>query len=148
MGTYFSSPNADVDSRAWMLTLRRLLDLDVAVMVEGHGHVHTLRKDVPEVPGVVQRADPRRAIERKLKFLTWLEKRIAEARADGRSDNAAVAACFPWGRRWSWERLAADEIARIVTLGEFSRRQLVRSFHRVPEEVLRMVFEARLHRQR
>jgi glyoxylase-like metal-dependent hydrolase (beta-lactamase superfamily II)/predicted DCC family thiol-disulfide oxidoreductase YuxK len=147
MGAYFSSPNPDVDSRAWMTTLRRLLDLDVAVMVEGHGHVYTLRQDVPAVPGVVQRTDPRRAIERKLEFLTWLDQRIAEARADGRSDNAAVAACFPWGRRWSWERLAADEIARVTTIGEFSRHQLIRSFHRTPEEVLPTVFEARLHPQ-
>jgi glyoxylase-like metal-dependent hydrolase (beta-lactamase superfamily II)/predicted DCC family thiol-disulfide oxidoreductase YuxK len=143
MGAYFSSPNQDVDSRAWMSTLQRLLDLDVSVMVEGHGHVHTLRQDVPTIPGVVQQTDPRRAIERKLEFLTWLDARIAEARADGRTDNAAVAACFPWGRRWSWERLAADEIARIVTIGEFSRHQLIRSFHRTPEEVLPTLFEAR-----
>src|SRR5262249_5039754 len=98
---------------------------------------------VPGDPGVVQRADPRRAIERKLEFLIWLDTRIAEARADGRSDNSAVAACFPWGRRWSWERLAADEIARLTTIGEFSRHQLIRSFHRTPEQVLPTVFEAR-----
>jgi glyoxylase-like metal-dependent hydrolase (beta-lactamase superfamily II)/predicted DCC family thiol-disulfide oxidoreductase YuxK len=144
MGAYFSSPNPDVDARAWMATLRRLLDLDVAVMVEGHGHVHTLRQDVPAVPGVVQRVDPRRAIERKLEFLGWLDRRIAEARADGRSDNSAVAACFPWGRRWSWERLAADEIARVTTIGEFSRHQLIRSFRRAPDLVLPTVFEARV----
>jgi glyoxylase-like metal-dependent hydrolase (beta-lactamase superfamily II)/predicted DCC family thiol-disulfide oxidoreductase YuxK len=144
MGAYFSSPNPDVDARAWMATLQRMLDLDIAVMVEGHGHVHTLRRDVPSVPGVVQRADPRRAIERKLEFLAWLDMRIAEARADGRSDNSAVAACFPWGRRWSWERLAADEIARVTTIGEFSRHQLIRSFHRTPDQVLPTVFEARL----
>jgi glyoxylase-like metal-dependent hydrolase (beta-lactamase superfamily II)/predicted DCC family thiol-disulfide oxidoreductase YuxK len=144
MGEYFSSPNPDVDSRAWMATLRSFLDLDVTIMVEGHGHVHTLRNDVPDMPGVVLRADPRRAIERKLEFLTWLEKRIAEARADGRGDNAAVAACFPWGRRWSWERLAADEIARVTTGGEFSRHQLIRSFYRSPDDVLPTVFEASL----
>jgi glyoxylase-like metal-dependent hydrolase (beta-lactamase superfamily II)/predicted DCC family thiol-disulfide oxidoreductase YuxK len=144
MGAYFSSPNPDVDSRAWMATLRQLLDLDVAVMVEGHGHVHTLRQDVPSVTGVVHRTDPRRAIEAKLEFLTWLDTRIAEARADGRTDNAAVASCFPWGRRWSWERLAADEIARVATIGEFSRHQLIRSFHRTPDDVLPTVFEARL----
>jgi glyoxylase-like metal-dependent hydrolase (beta-lactamase superfamily II)/predicted DCC family thiol-disulfide oxidoreductase YuxK len=147
MGAYFSSPNPDVDSAAWMNTLRRLLDLDVAVMVEGHGHVHTLRRDVPAVPCVVRRVDPRRAIERKLEFLTWLDMRIAEARADGRGDNAAVAACFPWGRRWSWERLAADEIARVTTIGEFSRHQLIRSFHRTADQVLPTVFEARLPQQ-
>jgi glyoxylase-like metal-dependent hydrolase (beta-lactamase superfamily II)/predicted DCC family thiol-disulfide oxidoreductase YuxK len=146
MGAYFSSPNDDVDSHAWMSTLQRLLDLDVSVMVEGHGHVHTLRQDVPAIPGVVQRTDPRRAIERKLEFLTWLDTRIAEARADGRTNNAAVAACFPWGRRWSWERLAADEIARIATIGEFSRHQLIRSFHRAPDELLPTLFEARIPR--
>jgi glyoxylase-like metal-dependent hydrolase (beta-lactamase superfamily II) len=132
MGPYFSSPNPDVDSRAWMATLQGLLDLDVRVMVEGHGHVHTLRADIPSVPGVVQRTDPRRAIERKLEFLSWLRRRIDEAATDGRSVNAAVAACFPWGRRWSWERLAADEIARVSTLGEFSRHELIRSFRRGP----------------
>jgi glyoxylase-like metal-dependent hydrolase (beta-lactamase superfamily II)/predicted DCC family thiol-disulfide oxidoreductase YuxK len=142
MGAYFSSPNPDADSRAWMSTLQQLLDLDVAVMVEGHGHVHTLRQDVPAVPGVVRRADPRRALEAKLEFLAWLDTRIAEARADGRTDNAAVAACFPWGRRWSWERLAADEIARVATIGEFSRHQLIRSFHRTPDDLLPTVFEA------
>ena len=144
MGAYFSSPNPDVDSRAWMTTLRRLLDLDVAILVEGHGHVHTLRPDVPSIPGVVHRTDPRRAIETKLEFLTWLDTRIAEARADGRTDNAAVAACFPWGRRWSWERLAADEIARVATIGEFSRHQLIRSFHRSPDDLLPTLFEARV----
>jgi glyoxylase-like metal-dependent hydrolase (beta-lactamase superfamily II)/predicted DCC family thiol-disulfide oxidoreductase YuxK len=144
MGAYFSSPNPDVDSRAWISTLQRFLDLDVSVMVEGHGHVYTLRQDVPAIPGVVRRLDPRREIERKLEFLDWLDTRIAEAAADGRPDNSAVAACFPWGRRWSWERLAADEIARVTTIGEFSRHQLIRSFHRAPQDVLPTVFEARL----
>jgi predicted DCC family thiol-disulfide oxidoreductase YuxK len=85
----------------------------------------------------------RREIERKVEFLAWLDTRIAEATADGRPDNSAVAACFPWGRRWSWERLAADEIARATTIGEFSRHQLIRSVHRAPEDVLPVVFEAR-----
>jgi hypothetical protein len=58
---------------------------------------------------VVQRTDPRPAIERKLEFLTWLARRIAEARADGRGVHSAVAACFPSGRRWSWERLRWKE---------------------------------------
>jgi glyoxylase-like metal-dependent hydrolase (beta-lactamase superfamily II) len=128
LGQYFSSPNPDVDSRALMSTLEQLLDLDISVMVEGHGHVHTLRRDVPQVPGVVQRTDSRAAIERKLEFLRWLDARIVEARAEGRSTNAAVAACFPWHERFSWQRLAADEIARVATGGEFSRHQLIRSF--------------------
>lgn len=130
MGVYFSSPNPDVDSRVWIETLRRLLDLDIGVMVEGHGHVHTLRRDIPERPGIVTRQDPRVAIERKLAFLTWLSERVTEAKAQGMSDNAAVAMAFPWRRRFSWQRLAADEIARVTTLGEFSRHELVRSFQR------------------
>jgi glyoxylase-like metal-dependent hydrolase (beta-lactamase superfamily II)/predicted DCC family thiol-disulfide oxidoreductase YuxK len=128
LGRYFSAPNADVDSHTWMSTLEHLLDLDISVMVEGHGHVHTLRRDIPPIPGVVIRTDPRSAIERKLEFLAWLGTRIAEATAEGRSQNAIVAACFPWSRTWSWRRLAADEIARIITRGEFSRHQLIRSF--------------------
>ena len=128
LGRYFSAPNSDVDSPAWMATLEHLLDLDVSVMVEGHGHVYTLRRDIPPIPGVVVRTDPRSAIERKLEFLTWLAARIAEARAEGRSENATVAACFPWNRVWSWKRLAADEMARVTTRGEFSRHQLIRSF--------------------
>ena len=111
-----------------MSTLEHLLDLDLSVMVEGHGHVHTLRRDIPSIPGVVVRTDPRSAIERKLEFLSWLDTQIAEAKAEGRSENATVAACFPWSRTWSWRRLAADEIARITTRGEFSRHQLIRSF--------------------
>lgn len=142
MGAYFSSPNPDVDSRAWITTLKRLLDLDISIMVEGHGHVRTLRRDIRPVPGVVLRQDPRAEIARKLEFLTWLRARIAEARAEGRSDNAAVASCFPWGRRWSWERLAADEVARAGTAGEFSRHELVRSFYRTPGELLPNVLEA------
>jgi glyoxylase-like metal-dependent hydrolase (beta-lactamase superfamily II) len=128
LGRYFSAPNSDVDSHAWMSTLEHLLDLDLSVMVEGHGHVHTLRRDIPSIPGVVVRTDPRSAIERKLEFLSWLDTQIAEAKAEGRSENATVAACFPWNRTWSWRRLAADEIARITTRGEFSRHQLIRSF--------------------
>jgi glyoxylase-like metal-dependent hydrolase (beta-lactamase superfamily II) len=128
LGRYFTAPNPETDSRAWIATLERLHDLDVSVLVEGHGHVHTLRSDIPPLPGVVVRTDPRRAIELKLEFLTWLDARIRGAAAEGRSVNATVAACFPWDRTWSWRRLVCDEVARIVTCGEFSRHQLIRSF--------------------
>ena len=50
MGSYFATPNADVDSCKWMDTLERLLTLDIEFLVEGHGHVHTLRPDFPEFP--------------------------------------------------------------------------------------------------
>jgi hypothetical protein len=33
----------------------------------------------------------------------------------------------------------------VATIGEFSRHQLIRSFHRTDEEVLPTVFEAQIH---
>lgn len=144
MGAYFSSPNADVDCRQWIRTLERLLTLDVSVMVEGHGHVHTLRDDIPDVPGVVVRTDPRAALTEKLEYLRWMADRLAEATRHGAGTNAAVAMCFPWGRRWSWERLYADELARLSTGGGFSRHELVRSFHRAPGDTLPTLLEARI----
>lgn len=143
MGAYFSSPNPDVDSRRWIATLQRLLDLDVQVMVEGHGHVHTVHPDVSAVPGVVARSDPRAELERKLEFLHWLADRIELALGDGLGTHGVVATCFPWGRRASWERFAADEFIRISTGGHFSRQELVRSFHREADQVLPTVLEAR-----
>ena len=55
MGSYFATPNPDVDSRKWLLSLERLMELDIEILVEGHGHVHTLRADVPRFP---RRGDP------------------------------------------------------------------------------------------
>lgn len=142
MGAYFSSPNADVDSRAWIETLERLAELDIEVMVQGHGHVHTLRADVPELAGVVVRENPQAAIAEKLEFMRWLAARIDEGKAAGLTDNAVVATCFPWGQRWSWERLVADEVARVSTGGGFSRHELIRSFHRGPHDVFPTVVQA------
>lgn len=53
MGTYFSTPNPDVDSRKWLDTLERLVQLDIDILVEGHGHIHSLRADIGDFPGVV-----------------------------------------------------------------------------------------------
>jgi glyoxylase-like metal-dependent hydrolase (beta-lactamase superfamily II)/predicted DCC family thiol-disulfide oxidoreductase YuxK len=142
MGAYFSSPNADVDSRAWIKTLEQLAELDIEVMVQGHGHVHTLRPDVPDLPGVVIREDPHAAIVEKLDFMRWLAARINEGKAAGLTDNAVVATCFPWGQRWSWERLVSDEIARVSTGGGFSRHELIRSFFRGPDDILPTVVQA------
>jgi glyoxylase-like metal-dependent hydrolase (beta-lactamase superfamily II) len=52
MGSYFATPNPDVDSHKWLMSLERLMELDIEIMVEGHGHIHTLRADVPDFPGV------------------------------------------------------------------------------------------------
>lgn len=143
LGAYFSSPNPDTDAREWIATLERLLELGPEVMVEGHGHVHTTRRDVAAVPGVVVRRDPRAGLEEKLEFLRWVAERIALARQDRMSLSQVVATCFPWGRRASWERFAHDQLTRLVTLGHFSRQELIRSFHRTPEQILPTVLETR-----
>ena len=41
MGSYFATPNPDVDSLRWIETLERLLSLDIEVLVEGHGTTGT-----------------------------------------------------------------------------------------------------------
>ncbi len=83
MGTYFSAPNPDVDSRAWIETLRRLLELDIEILVEGHGHVHTLRPEIPESCPLVVRRDPRQALHEKLQFCEWLRDQIDAGIAEG-----------------------------------------------------------------
>jgi glyoxylase-like metal-dependent hydrolase (beta-lactamase superfamily II) len=63
MGSYFATPNPDVDSRKWLVSLERLMELDVEILVEGHGHIHTLRADIPDFPWS---SDPRRSEGRHL----------------------------------------------------------------------------------
>jgi glyoxylase-like metal-dependent hydrolase (beta-lactamase superfamily II)/predicted DCC family thiol-disulfide oxidoreductase YuxK len=144
MGTYFSSPNPDVDSRAWIGTLERVLELDIEVMVGGHGHIHTLSDRVPDVPGVVIREDPNDALRAKLDLLRWFRQQVEDGAQEGLTVRAIEATCFPWRRRWSWERSFADELARATTRGEFSRTELVRSFQRSDTAELPTVLEARL----
>jgi glyoxylase-like metal-dependent hydrolase (beta-lactamase superfamily II) len=132
MGTYFATPNADVDSVRWLETLERLLDLDVEILVEGHGHVRTLRADVPDVPGVVIREDPKVALREKLAFMRWVREQVVTGFAEALPLRAIEATCFPWGRGRGWETFLNDEIARMVSLGDFSRTELVRSFVRAP----------------
>jgi glyoxylase-like metal-dependent hydrolase (beta-lactamase superfamily II) len=132
MGTYFATPNADVDSVRWLQTLERLLDLDVEILVEGHGHIRTLRTDVPDVPGVVIREDPKVALREKLAFMRWVREQVVTGLEEALPLRAIEATCFPWGRRGAWETFLNDEIARLVSLGDFSRMELVRSFVRAP----------------
>jgi glyoxylase-like metal-dependent hydrolase (beta-lactamase superfamily II)/predicted DCC family thiol-disulfide oxidoreductase YuxK len=147
MGSYFATPNPDVDSRKWIDTLERLLALDIEVLVEGHGHVHTLRPDFPEISGVVIRKDPRAALEKKLDYLRWLREQIESGKREGLTPAAVEATCFPWGRGRAWESFSKNELIRVLSLGHFSRSELVRSFVRSgsPGEVVPMVYEARLH---
>jgi glyoxylase-like metal-dependent hydrolase (beta-lactamase superfamily II)/predicted DCC family thiol-disulfide oxidoreductase YuxK len=148
MGSYFATPNPDVDSLKWIDTLECLLALDIEVLVEGHGHVHTLRPDFPEIAGVVIREHPRSALEKKLDYLRWLREQIESARREGLPPAAVEATCFPWGRGRTWESFSKDELIRVLSLGHFSRSELVRSFRRshAPGEILPAVYQARLHR--
>src|SRR5262249_48060619 len=85
MGSYFATPNPDVDSRKWIDTLERLLTLEIEVLVEGHGHVHTMRPDFPEISGVVIREDPHTALKKKLEYLHWLREQIDAGKREGLS---------------------------------------------------------------
>jgi hydroxyacylglutathione hydrolase len=144
MGSYFATPNPDVDSRKWLLSLERLMELDIEVLVEGHGHVHTLRADIPDFPGVVIREDPKVAISQKLAYLRWLREQIDAGFQEGLPVRVIEASCFPWGRRTSWESCATDECIRLLSLGHFSRTELVRSFVRTDGDQLPTVYEVRI----
>jgi hydroxyacylglutathione hydrolase len=145
MGSYFATPNPDVDSRKWLDSLQRLMELDIEILVEGHGHIHTLRRDTPDFPGVVIREDPKAAIAQKLQYLRWLRQQIEAGFEEQLPLRIIEASCFPWGRRTSWESCATDECIRLLSLGHFSRTELVRSFVRGESDRLPTVFEVRMH---
>ncbi len=144
MGSYFATPNPDVDSRKWLLSLERLMELDIDILVEGHGHVHTLRADIPDFPGVVIREDPKVAISQKLAYMRWLREQIEAGFQEGLPVRVIEASCFPWASRTSWESCATDECIRLLSLGHFSRTELVRSFVRTDEDHLPTVYEVRI----
>jgi glyoxylase-like metal-dependent hydrolase (beta-lactamase superfamily II) len=144
MGSYFATANPDVDSQKWVASLERLMALDIEILVEGHGHVHTLRADVPDFPGVVVRQDPKAAIGEKLEYMRWLREQVEAGLQEGLPLRVIEASCFPWGRRTSWETCATDECIRLLSLGHFSRTELVRSFVRTNFDPLPTVYEVRL----
>jgi glyoxylase-like metal-dependent hydrolase (beta-lactamase superfamily II)/predicted DCC family thiol-disulfide oxidoreductase YuxK len=144
MGSYFATPNPDVDSRKWLESLESLMDLDVDILVEGHGHIHTLRADIPDFPGIVIREHPKAALAQKLDYLRWLREQIEAGLQEQLPVRVIEATCFPWGRRTSWESCATDECIRLLSLGHFSRTELVRSFTRTNSDALPTVYEVRL----
>lgn len=144
MGSYFATPNPDVDSHKWLVSLERLMALDIEILVEGHGHIHTLRADIPDFPGVVIREDPKLAIAQKLDYMRWLREQIETGFREQLPIRVIEASCFPWGRRLSWESCATDECIRLLSLGHFSRTELVRSFVRTNRDPLPTVYEVRL----
>lgn len=142
MGTYFSSPNADVDSVRWLDTLKHLEELPIDVMVTGHGQIYSLDERIPDINGVVIRADPKRCIVERRNFLEWLRGQVISGLGDGLPVGAIEATLFPWNQPWSWENVFNDEIARALSAGEFSRTELVRTFIRRPEDAAPVVFQA------
>jgi len=144
MGSYFATPNPDVDSRKWLVSLERLMELDIEILVEGHGHIHTLRSDIPDFPGVVIREDPKVAIAQKLDYMRWLREQIELGFQEGLPVRVIEATCFPWGKRTSWESCATDECIRLLSIGHFSRTELVRSFVRTNGDQLPTVYEVRM----
>ena len=123
---------------------QKQMELDIEILVEGHGHIHTLRTDIPDFPGVVVREDPKEAIAQKLEFLRWLRDQIESGIQEQLPMRVVEATCFPWGKRSSWESCATDECIRILSLGHFSRTELVRSFVRRNSEALPTVYEIRV----
>jgi hypothetical protein len=93
---------------------------------------------------VVIRQDPKTAIAEKLDFLRWLREQIEAGYQDRLPLRVIEATCFPWGKRSSWESCATDECIRLLSLGHFSRTELVRSFVRNHSEPLPTVYEIRL----
>ncbi len=144
MGSYFATPNPDVDSHKWLVSLERLMELDIEILVEGHGHIHTLRTDVPDFPGVVIRQDPKIAIAEKLDYMRWLREQIESGFQEQLPVRVIEATCFPWGKRSSWESCATDECIRLLSLGHFSRTELVRSFVRTNSDALPTIYEVRM----
>jgi hydroxyacylglutathione hydrolase len=144
MGSYFATPNPDVDSRKWLVSLEHLMELDIEILVEGHGQIHTLRSDIPDFPGVVVRESPKVAISRKLDFLRWVRDQIEAGSREHLPILVIEASCFPWGARTSWETCATDECIRLLSLGHFSRTELIRSFERNHSNPLPTVYEIHL----
>jgi len=134
MGTHFTSPNDDVNHVVWMRSLERLVKLDVEIMVEGHGHVHTLREDVltdlerQGLGALASRNSPRALLQQKLDFLKWICEQIAQGEREGLSATVIEATVFPWTQRWSYESAGQDRLATALSGGEFGRHKVVRSF--------------------
>jgi len=94
---------------------------------------------------VVIRRDPKAAISEKLVYMQWLREQVETGVREDLPLRVIEATCFPWGRRTSWETCATDECIRLLSLGHFSRSELVRSFIRTNADALPSVYEVRLH---
>jgi glyoxylase-like metal-dependent hydrolase (beta-lactamase superfamily II)/predicted DCC family thiol-disulfide oxidoreductase YuxK len=150
MGTHFSSPNDDVDHDAWQASLERLAALDVEILVEAHGHVHTERADVladlarQGLGSLASPGSPRARLAAKLDFVRWVAGQVRLGRAEGLPARDIQATIFPWTQRWSYEAAIQDRVAAALSGGEFGRHKVVRSFRPPPDgDVLPTVYEVR-----
>ena len=82
--------------------------------------------------------------EEKLDYLRWLREQIEAGFQEGLPVRVIEASCFPWGRRTSWESCATDECIRLLSLGHFSRSELVRSVVRTDGDHLPTIYEVRM----
>ena len=148
MHEIFTSPNDEIDSHAWIETMKRYARLDIQTMVGSHGELTTVDPKIPDIPYVVERRDPRYLIARKLAFMEWAREVVRLGEARGLPYSVIEATLFPWSRPWSWKNFFVDECARLLSGGEFSRTHLVRSLARTPHRVPARFFGGREHRAR
>jgi hydroxyacylglutathione hydrolase len=128
MEVLLTYPNGEVDAAKWISTLERYRELDIDMVLEGHGELHTLSPKIAHVKGLVVNESPQAIFEQKLTFLRWAMDAVEYGRKQ-RLDNRLIEACLfqpvlPWSRT-TWFR---DESFRFYSLGEFSRSQFIRSF--------------------
>ncbi len=127
MGELLTSPNGDVDASKWISTLKAFSELDVDIVLEGHGELHTINAQIPSIMGLVVREAPKTIFERKLAFLRWAKDVVAYGEARGIDYRVIEACLFPPLSYWSWSTWARDESFRFYSWGGFSRTQFVRS---------------------
>ena len=126
MGEIFTAPNEDFVPADLMQTLVQYQHLDVDVLVEAHGKVYTMNPEVPHVPHLVVRREPREAIIAKMRFLTWAKEAVSYGRRQGFSYGVIERCLFSWRQRWPRDNWLIDQLAKELSGGDFSRSQFVR----------------------
>jgi glyoxylase-like metal-dependent hydrolase (beta-lactamase superfamily II) len=140
MGTHFSTPNDDVDHRLWIMTLERLIALQPEIIVEGHGHVHTVREDVLaelDAAGmgmITSRRAPVTLLLEKLSFLRRMAAQVDAAIDDGLPRELVAAGLFEQPHGWGSKTGFTDAMLAFMSAREFGRHKFVRSFQRTGAE--------------
>jgi len=127
MGELLTSPTGDVNAAEWIKTLETYAELDIDMVLEGHGELHTANPGIPDIEGLVTRNIPRNMFQRKLAFLRWAKGAVAHGEQQGFDYQLIEACLFPPLAYWSLSTWARDESFRFYSWGGFSRTQFVRS---------------------